>query len=209
MALINNNYVFVKDESVSRGVDSTSYAVEKGIDLTDHVHRKPIELSISGSIVNHNMVEAYTIVNNLTKLYESGSLVTYVGRNELKNMQIQSFDTSHPNTVWGGCEFDMTLKEVRIAKPAYTAPKPAAEKPKSTGTKQVEKGDTKNVYHTVKKGDTLWKLVTTTYKDLEPKYSKVMDKCKWIMDNSPDAFSRKGDYGTMQIGGKLLVGYRK
>lgn len=209
MALINNNYVFVTDESMTKDIESTSYAVEKGIDLTDHIHRKPIEISITGMIGNHNGVKAYEIINNLTKLQKSGSLVRYLGRNEASNMQIQSFETSHPNSVWGGCEFSMTLKEVRIAKAAYAPPKTTATKKKSVGTKQVSNGTNKKIYHTVKKGNTVWALVTKNYKNLEPKYSKIMDKCNWVMKQNPNAFSRKGDFGTLKIGAKLYVGYRK
>ena len=211
MALINNNYVFVKEESVTRETESSSYAVEKGVDLTDHVHRKPVEISISGSIGNHNGVKASDIISNLYNLQKSGSLVDYVGRNAQGGMQIQSFNTSHPNTVWGGCEFDMVLREVRIAQPAYKTPKESNTKKtvKKAGTQQVSKGENKNIYHTVKKGDSVWVLVTKTYKSLEPKYSKPMDKCNWVMKQNPKAFSRKNDFGTLQIGKKILVGYRK
>lgn len=208
MALINNNYVFVADEQLMRDVESTSHPVEKGIDTTDHARRMPYELSISGKIVNHNGKKANEIVAALTTLQKNGSLITYVGRNAMSNMQIQSFETSHPNTVWGGCEFTMSLKEVRIAKPAYTAPAKSNKK-KNSGTQQVKKSSNTKIYHKVKKGDTVWNLVTKTYKSLEPKYSKPMDKCKWVMSQNPKAFSRKGDFGTLQIGKKLYIGYRK
>lgn len=208
MALINNNYVFVKEESVTRDTESTSHAVEKGIDITDHIRRKPVEISISGSIVSHNGKKAYDILTNILNLQKNGSLISYVGRNAINNMQIQSFNTSHPNSVWGGCEFDMVLKEVRIAKSAYKPPAKKAKK-KSAGTQQPSKGKNTNIYHTVKKGDTVWALVTKTYKSLEPKYSKPMDKCNWVMKQNPKAFSRKNDFGTLQIGKKILVGYRK
>lgn len=213
MALINNNLVFVEDENVTRETESSSHPVEKGVPLTDHVKRKPVEISIKGKIGNttgHNGKKASDIINNIINLQNSGSLIKYVGRNAAGNMQIQSFNTSHPNTVWGGCEFDMVLKEVRIAQPAYKPPavKKTAEK-KSAGTQQVSNGDSKNVYHTVKKGDTIWKLVTKTYKSLDPKYSKTMDKCNWVMSKNPSAFSRKGDFGTLKVGAKILIGVKK
>ena len=154
MALINNLYVFVADESVTNDVESTSHPVEKGIDFTDHIRRSPVELSISGKITDSNGMKASEILAKIKELQKSGSLITYVGRNSFVNMQIQGFSTSHPNTNWGGCDFAMSLKEVRIAKPAYT------EKKNSGGTQQVDKGENKNVYHTVKKGDCIWNLVT-------------------------------------------------
>ena len=204
MALINNLYVFVEKEEVSHEVESTSHPVEKGIELTDHIQRKAEEISISGKIITCDSGKASEILEKILQLQRTGSLITYVGRNLASNMQIQDFSTSHPNTNWGGCDFDMTLKEVRIAKPAYTA-----EKVNNAGTQQVDKGENKNVYYTVKKGDTIWGLVVTgAYKDLKPKYSKPMDKCNWVMQQNQSAFSRKGDFRTLQVGKKLLVGYR-
>lgn len=205
MALINNLYVFVESEDVDRGVESTSHPVEQGVDITDHIKKNPTQLSIQGKIVSRGGLKASDILDKITQLKNSGSLITYVGRNALSNMQIQSFSTSHPNTVWGGCEFSMTLKEVRIAKPAYNA----STNKNNGGTQQIDKGENKNVYHTVKKGDTIWTLVTKQYKSLEPKYSKVMDKCNYVMNQNPHAFSRKGDFRTLQIGKKILIGYRK
>lgn len=203
MALVNNLYVFVENEDLTHDIESTSHPVEKGIDITDHVRRKPYELSISGKIVDYGSTKATDILNKIKELQKSGSLITYKGRNNLSNMQIQNFSTSFPYTNWGGCDFSMSLTEVRIAKPAYTAAK-------KVGTQQVDKGENKNVYHTVKKGDCIWALVITgAYKSLEPKYSKPMDKCNYIMSKNPNAFSRKGDFRTLKIGAKIFVGYRK
>ena len=136
----------------------------------------------------------------MNKLQNNASLITYVGRKSVSNMQIQSFAPDYSNKTWGGCEFTITLKEVRIAKPAYNS--------KNSGTQQVQNGDSNAVYHTVKKGDTIWTLVTTKYKSLYPKYSKVMDKCNWVMSKNPNAFSRKGDFRTLQIGKRILIGYK-
>lgn len=205
MALLNNLYVFVdgSGENVTHDVESTSHPVEKGSDFTDHVRRNPVELSINGKIVDSNGMKASEILAKIKELQKSGSLITYIGRNSFTNMQIQGFSTSHPNTNWGGCDFDMTLKEVRIAKPAYTAQK------NKGGTQQVDKGENENVYHTVKKGDCIWNLVTKQYKSLEPKFGTTMKKCEWVMEQNQSAFSRKGDFGTLQIGKKILIGLRK
>lgn len=234
MAFINNLYVFIEDESLTHDVEGTSHPVEKGIEITDHIRRTPVEISLKGRIVgyttqtkcplcgvpltgrgrnqkcsscNGNLknldgYSSFDVLSRLKALQKSGSLINYVGRNSLSNMQIRSFSTAHPYTNSGGCNFDMTLVEVRIAQPAYT-------ENKSGGTQQVETGDNKNVYHIVKKGDCIWNLVTKQYKSLEPKFSKIMDKCNWVMSKNPDAFSRKGDFRTLQIGKKILIGVRK
>ena len=211
MALINNNYIFVESEDLSNDIESSSHPVERGIDITDSIQRKPCELSISGKIVNHGNTKAADILAKIKELQKNGSLIDYVGRNALSNMQIQSLSTSHPNTIWGGCEFNMTLKEVKIAKPAYTE-----TKKNDGGTQQVSKGSSNKVYHIVKKGDCCWNLVTKQYKSLvfydvgEPIPNQTpMEKCHEIMAANPHAFSRKGDFRTLQIGAKIFVGFRE
>lgn len=203
MALINNLYIFVEDETLDHDIESSSYPVEKGIEITDHIQKKPVSLTLKGKIIDHDGAKASDILSKVKNLQTSGSLITYVGRNAVSNMQIQTFSTSHPYTNWGGCDFDMTLKEVRIANPAYSSDI------NNGGTQQIDKGENKNVYHNVKKGDTVWTLVTTTYKSLDPKFSEVMDKCNWVMENNPDAFSKIGDFRTLQIGKNILIGVRK
>ena len=68
------------------------------------------------------------------------------------------------------------------------------------GTQQVNSKGTA-VYHTVKKGETVYGLVNGKYKSLGK-------TCKWVIDNNPKAFSRKGDATTLQIGKKLLRGHK-
>lgn len=213
MALINGLYVFVENEDVEFETEVTSHPVEEGVEITDHVQRKSVTISISGKIVNYSDTVAYDdsrihevgatqVLDTIKQLQRTGGLVTYVGRNAQSNLQIHSFSTSHPNTVWGGCEFSMTLKELRVAKPAFV------DGNTNGGTQQVDKGDNEKVYHVVKKGDCVWNLVTKNYKTLGPKFPTVMEKCNWVMEQNPYAFSRKGDFRTLQIGRKLLIGLR-
>ena len=74
-----------------------------------------------------------------------------------------------------------------------------AESAKST--KQVTSGDNKAVYHTVKKGNTVWGLVNNNYKSLGK-------SVQWVIDNNPKCFSKKGDPTTLIVGSKLLMGYK-
>lgn len=212
MALLNNMYIQVVDEQHITGVDSTSHSVEKGLDITDTVRARPKELSLSGKIVNAGNMEATDIIKKIESLMNSGSLIKYQGRRTLNNMQIQSFNHSHPYTNSGGCDFEITLKKVRIAKPASKA---KTKKKKTTkfkgklitqaktsgGTKQVTTGSKSAVYHTVKKGNTVYTLVNTNYKSL----GKTV---QWVVDNNPKCFSKKGDPTTLIIGSKLLMGYK-
>lgn len=203
ISLINNLYVFVENEDISYSGESTSHPVEKGIEISDHYKRSPVELSLSGKIVDNKKTKAKDILDKLKKLQNEGSLIKYVGRNSLGNMQIQSISVSSPNTNWGGYDVDISLKEIRIAKQSYDA-----AKSKLLSSQQVKQGENEWVYHKVVKGNTIWGLVTGPYKDLKPSYSKVMDKCNYIMSINQDAFSRKGDFRTLKIGYKLKIGKR-
>ena len=208
MATINGLYVFVDSEEVSFNVEATEHPVESGIDITDHVRRKAFTLTISGEIVGKN---ANSTLSKLKQIHNNGELCKYSGRNAISNCLITSFATGHPNTIWGGCKFSMTLKEVRTATTSYKKTKTTTK----TGTQQVnQKSADEWVYHKVKKGDTVWALVAASkapYKSLSrPAINgKSYSACDWVMAKNQSAFSRKGDFGTLQIGKKLCVGLRK
>ena len=269
---------------MDREVETTSHPVEKGVPTADTVMARATSISISGKIVDYGEMTVAEVIAKLKSLHASGSLIQYMGRNVASSMQIQSFSTNWRNR--GDADFSMSLKEVRIAKSAYTpqtateeqqtaakanpvlevgaivvfkggavyassdATKSSATRGRSTceitkistlsysmhpyhlistdggnvygwvdkeliegseqtstngttnaGTQQVKTGTKTAVYHTVKSGDTVWKLVNTSYKDLGT-------DCDWVVDNNPDCFSRKGDAATLKVGSKLLMGYR-
>ena len=135
MAILNGMYLHVVDESISRSVDATSHPVEEGIAITDTVRRKPLEISLSGKIVDYGSMTSEQVIAQIKSLQESGSLISYRGRNVASSMQVRAFETAHPNTNSGGADFSMELVEVRIAKSAYT-PKKTAEKEKETEAKK-------------------------------------------------------------------------
>ena len=264
--------------------------MEQGIEIESTIRNKPVELSLRGKIVDVKSTKASDILSKLKELQKKGSIVKYVGRNSVTNLQIQSFNTSHPYTNAGGADFDMTLKEVRIAKSAYNkksekkkqetkknnpdlsvgsivvfkggsvyvssdATKAAANRGRSTckitiinkrswskhsyhlistdggrvygwvdksniegvpssntaaktngGTQQVRKtqqvnksSDSKDkTYYTVKKGDTVFKLANTTFKD---KGISASD----IMSANPYAFSEKGNASTLIVGARIYI----
>lgn len=171
MALLNKHYIFVQTENVQRGVIVSQHPVEKGLDLTDNVKREPVTISISGEIVG---AKASTILSKITKLHQKGKYIKYVGRNVLNKAIITSFNTGHPNTIQGGCSFDMEIKEIRIAKSPVTA---KSNKKTKGGTKQVTKmvvSERAKIYK-VKKGDTLWKIATKYYGSGK-QYTKIAKK---------------------------------
>lgn len=200
MALINGSlYIFVEKEDVKRGIEAVTHPVEKGIDITDHVRRNPVSILISGNIVGKTAAD---ILSQLTKAHQTGALVSYIGRNTIKNAQIVSFDTGHPNTVWGGCTFSMEIKEVRIAKSAYTEQNVTTTTKGTTSAGTQQKQDNsemgKKVYHTVKSGETAYYLGEKVYKSQGSSMS-------FIMANNPNAPKVKGDWSTLQVGTKLYV----
>ena len=147
MALINNNYVLVTEEGIDRTAETTSHPTEEGLPISDTVRIQPITVSLTGKIVDTDNAKAGTIVNELKALQKEGSLITYVGQvGTITNLQIQDFTTNYNNKNYGGADFDMTLKEVRIAKKAYV-------KTKTTTTiKETKKSNNFKV------GDLVWFL---------------------------------------------------
>ena len=208
MAKLNNLYIFVKDEQLSFGVDVTEHTVESGIDISDHVRRRARTLSITGEFVG---TKGAATLSQIQRLHEEGKYCLYVGCVNFPKCLITDFNISNTPNIWGGCEFSMTLKEIRTASTAYKKTKAT----KNTGTQQKTSNSTAIwVNHTVKKGDTVWALVAAKnapYKNLNrPQIGKkTYSACDWVMQMNQSAFSRKGDFGTLQIGKKLVVGKRK
>lgn len=195
MAKLNGMKIFVESEDVDYGVEVTEHVTETGVPLSDHVKRNAITLSISGEIVGK---DASSIILNIKRLQRKGATCKYTGRVSLSKCVITSFSTSYSSGIWGGCEFSMTLKEIRTAKTSY-----GTTKSKST-QQTTKKSKAEFVYHTVKKGDCVWNLVAAP----KAPYRKYGWSCEKVMKQNPDAFSRKGDFRTLKIGYKLKVGKR-
>ena len=127
MAKLNGLYIFVERESVKNSIESTTHPTETGLPITSSIKKQPIELSISGRIVDNDKYDVETTKEKIKKLMTTGSLITYKGRVTLKNAQIQSFDGDYDNKTWGGFVFTLELKQVRIAKSSYTEKKKTVE----------------------------------------------------------------------------------
>ncbi len=179
MALLNNYYIFVQDESKKRGVEVSQHPVEKGLDVTDNVKRNAKVISITGEIVGNN---AKSILDKIEALHDNGKLVKYVGQNILSNALITSFDTDHPNTIYGGCAFTMEITEVRIAKSPLVVKKTSTTKQvtKKTTTTTAKKTTTRK--YTVKRGDTLWAIAKKYYGN-GAKYPTIYNANKNIIKN--------------------------
>lgn len=220
MALINGLYVHVTDEKITNDTDVSSHSVESGIDVTDTIKPKPIEITLSGKIVSlpgTDGMSAFTILQKLRQFQNTGALVNYSGRNAMAGYQITSLATSHGGDIAGGANFDMTLKELRVAQNSYA---PTIEETEDSndavtegGNQSAEPGESSEVWYTTQDGDTVWALVAApnaVYKSLvrEGQENGEMGACNWVMANNLHAFSRAWDFRTMQNGVSILLGRR-
>lgn len=160
MALINDTYVFVKTEDISREVTASSHPVEEGIDLTDHIRRSPLILSLTGEIVGNGYEDD---VLQLEQLQKGGELIEYTGVNVLASALLTKFTTTHDGSVYGECQFSAELKEIRIAS------SPFSEGSGNNAAQQIEEAlvpaaqETPIRTHPVKSGDTLSGLAKSYY----------------------------------------------
>ena len=179
MALLNEYYIFVQEEEVRRGISISEHPVESGLKLTDNVQREPVTISLKGQIVGKN---AKKHLKKIQTLHHKGRYVKYVGQNILRKAIIISFDTSHPNTIYGGCSFSMDIREIRVAKSPLVVKKKNKKKTKS-GKKQITKKSTQNTgekTYVVKAGDTLWNIAKTYYGN-GAKYTEIVNANKDVI----------------------------
>ena len=160
MALIDGLYVWIESEDISYTMNVTSNPTEQGLDLTDHAEREPIELSVSGMLLDSDKNSAYEQYTKLRNWQSACKKVKYVGRNVFTGV-ITDISKSNDYTVANGAPISMTLKEIRIASSPYRSGngKSVVQKQVAT-TKYVV-----TIFHKVKKGENLTliakKYVTT------------------------------------------------
>ena len=181
MALLNEHYIFIIDEDLKRGVTVSQHPVEKGLGVTDNVKREPKVISLKGEIVG---TDAKKKLDKIEALHQQGKLVKYIGQNILSNALITDFDTSHPNTIYGGCSFTMELTEIRIAKSPLVVKKTTTKKQVTTKSTKTSKTTTKttNKKYTVKRGDTLW-AIAKKYYGSGAKYTLIVNANKSKIKN--------------------------
>lgn len=196
MGILNGEYIHVVSEEVERDAQVLEHPVENGFNVSDHVKSGDFYLSLSGLIVGANGKNASEIFTKISQWQQQGVVVSYTGRNILNRALITSFETSYSSNMADGCEFSMELKQLRVSKSPLNIPNNGV-------LKQIEKQSTaENVYHTVKKGDTIWGLVHNKYNG----YGFNVD---WIIANNKGAFIEPGNPRTLKVGAVINMGARK
>lgn len=150
MALLDNMYLFVETEDIAHKLNVTSNPTEQGIDLTDHAEREPIELSVSGMLLDSERTTAYEQYTKLRNWQLACKQVKYVGRNIFTGV-ITDISKSNDYTVANGAPISLTLKEIRIANSPYQTGSTQNVVQKQVATTKA----VTSVYHTVKKGENL------------------------------------------------------
>ncbi len=146
------------------------------------------------------------VIECLRDWMNSGTLVTYEGRNYIQNYLIKSFQSEHPNEVTGGAKFSMTLKEFRGALNSYNGTDGSIS---SGGTQQISQGENTEVWYEVQIGDNMYDLISQ-YSGLKrsPINGVEYTNIDWIMQKNPDAFDDITDCSTLRACTKILMGYR-
>lgn len=189
-------------ESTSDFVLSNTYNGERGRIRTEFTNYDIKTDSITASETR----TADWVISQLDSWHKSGVLISYEGRNYAGNYQIQAFDSDHPNTVTGGANFSMTIKEFRSAANSYNEGNGNVA---SGGTQQISQGENSEVWYEVQLGDSLYNLISqygSLKRDLidGTQYTTI----DWIIQKNPHAFDDVNDCTTLKAYEKILMGYR-
>lgn len=97
-------------ESVNRSARITDKTVEDGSNINDHIQLNSFSVPISCRMTTN----AFINLQQLISFFESKEILTYIGRNSVSSVSIESLDTNHPRDNIGGFDFVMVLKQIRF-----------------------------------------------------------------------------------------------
>lgn len=174
----------VTDEKADKGVKTTDHPIEDGFAIVDHVEREPKTLSISGVIVGP---DASTRLAKLEKYMNEGKRLDYIGRLKLTNVVIEKISTPVNSKIKNGFEFDISLKQVIVAKKqVVTQGKKPQPKTNKGQIQPVQKNKSKRTY-VVQRGDTLWKIAQKVYGSKKGNlYTLIYNANKSVIGPDPD-----------------------
>lgn len=97
-------------EQVQRSARVTDKTIEDGSIINDHIQFNPLTVGITALMT----INAYSSLQRLLAFFNQKQILTYIGRNGVGTVVIESLDTNHPRENQGGFDFTMTLKQIRI-----------------------------------------------------------------------------------------------
>lgn len=168
---------------------SAYVASEKKI---EKIESKPVTFSKGDTVVfggGHVYLSSDATKPSSTRDYGSYCEITHTALNNKHPYHLVSKDCS-----WGSRKYVFGwVDEGRLFAVSETT-----QGSTNGGTQQVQSTQKNVIYHTVKKGETIYGICHKTYKSYGFSVSKV------IKDN-PKAFSKPNDAKTLQIGAKLVL----
>jgi hypothetical protein len=133
----------IESENPKDSVTVTDKPVESGQDISDHVKQNSSIINIRGQMTE----DAADKLQTLKRYQKDGELLKYVGRNIYSNMVIEEIDREHGVDNRNGFQFNIKLKQVRIATAKKVKIKVANPK-----TKKRDKRTATKVKKTTNKG---------------------------------------------------------
>jgi curved DNA-binding protein CbpA len=134
----------IESENPKDSVTVTDKPVESGQDISDHVKQNSSTINIRGQMTGDGAADK---LQTLKRYQKDGELLKYVGRNIYSNMVIEEIDREHGVDNRNGFQFNIKLKQVRIATAKKVKIKVANPK-----TKKQDKRTATKVKKTTNKG---------------------------------------------------------
>lgn len=102
----------VSSERLRHSAETSDKPVESGQDIVDHTKTNAPMIDIIGAIMGEGAAQK---LNQLKKYQREGTLVKYIYRNEYLEMFILDIGTRHEVQIRDGYEFNITLKQIKVA----------------------------------------------------------------------------------------------
>lgn len=102
----------VSSERLRHSAETSDKPIESGQDIVDHTKTNAPMIDLVGAVMGG---EASRKLNQLKKYQREGTLVKYIYRNEYQEMFILDIGTRHEVQIRDGYEFNITLKQIKVA----------------------------------------------------------------------------------------------
>ncbi len=111
-AFLGDVQMLVDSESLEMINEITEKPVEQGQEVAEHVRRLPTTISLSGVIAGEEASERF---EKLQEYRDEAEVISFVGRQVLDDLVIQSFSPTEDNQILDGFRFTIVLKQIRRA----------------------------------------------------------------------------------------------